>query len=278
VIATRKGITPYPAVLNFLGEFLGVRMGKIIDLTGKKYNRLTVIRKVDAPKHIKNKRKQSYWLCKCDCGKEKEIAYCNIVSGNIKSCGCYKDELILRNWNDLTGKRFGKLIVIKRTDKPILNKKRGPYYLCKCDCAKEKIVWGENLTYNRIVSCGCYRESTKKRPYGEAAKNARYSAYKHDADKRNIVFSLSKEQFVELATQDCFYCGSKPFKIEKNKSNNGDFIYNGIDRIDNTRGYIEGNMVTCCIICNRAKNSMSSDDFYNWINRLCKYNSKTKRK
>lgn len=53
---------------------------------------------------------------------------------------------------DLTGKRFGKLIVIKK-EKP---KNKHTMWLCKCDCGKEKIVGASELKRGTTKSCGCY--------------------------------------------------------------------------------------------------------------------------
>lgn len=57
-------------------------MGKCIDLTGQKFGRLTVIKRVE------NKNNQSYWLCKCECGTYKIIYSGHLKRGKIKSCGC----------------------------------------------------------------------------------------------------------------------------------------------------------------------------------------------
>ncbi len=87
-------------------------MGKFKDLTGQKFNRLTVIRRVEKPKHRKNRA--VYWLCKCECGSDKEIIVSTgeIKSGNTKSCGCLNIEKIIQrnkilkkkyNTYDLTG-------------------------------------------------------------------------------------------------------------------------------------------------------------------------------
>ncbi|MGN0472204.1 MAG: AP2 domain-containing protein [Lachnospiraceae bacterium] len=54
---------------------------KIVDITGKKFGRLTVIKKVGSKNH------SSVWLCKCDCGCEKEITLNHLRQGT-KSCGC----------------------------------------------------------------------------------------------------------------------------------------------------------------------------------------------
>ena len=59
---------------------------KRIDLTGKKYGRLTVIEPADT----KNGRLR--WKCKCDCGNERIVHGSALKSGNTKSCGCYKTE------------------------------------------------------------------------------------------------------------------------------------------------------------------------------------------
>lgn len=64
-------------------------MSKFIDLTGKKFNRLTV-------NSINGKKETIYfWNCTCDCGKEVIVAgYC-LRKGNTKSCGCLKMQMLL---------------------------------------------------------------------------------------------------------------------------------------------------------------------------------------
>lgn len=56
---------------------------KYIDLTGERFGRLTVI------SFAYSKNKQTYWLCRCDCGKEKIIQRSSLLRGETKSCGCY---------------------------------------------------------------------------------------------------------------------------------------------------------------------------------------------
>jgi hypothetical protein len=64
----------------------------------------------------------------------------------------------------------------------------------------------------------------------------------------------------------CSYCGSEPRNVAK--AFNGDFGYNGLDRIDNTKGYEPGNVVTCCFICNNAKRTLSVAEFMGWAKAL----------
>lgn len=61
-------------------------MRKIIDLTGQRFGRLTVIKFAETKNHT------LYWKCKCDCGNIKIIAGNDLKSKKIKSCGCLRKE------------------------------------------------------------------------------------------------------------------------------------------------------------------------------------------
>lgn len=60
---------------------------RLIDLSGKKFNRLLVIKLISSPGD-----KYRTWQCVCDCGKQVEVIYQNLVRGNTRSCGCLQDE------------------------------------------------------------------------------------------------------------------------------------------------------------------------------------------
>lgn len=67
-------------------------MGKFIDLTGQKYNRLFVAER--ASDHVfPNGKKEARWKCICDCGNEVFVAASHLKSGHTKSCGCYALEM-----------------------------------------------------------------------------------------------------------------------------------------------------------------------------------------
>ena len=61
-----------------------LKMKKLIDITGQKFNMLTVIKF----SHFSENRKRNYWLCKCECGGMKIVSKDDLRSGNTKSCGC----------------------------------------------------------------------------------------------------------------------------------------------------------------------------------------------
>lgn len=57
------------------------------DLTGRKFNKLTVIKFLHSDKHY-----NSYWLCKCECGNVVSVTAGNLRRNHTKSCGCYMRE------------------------------------------------------------------------------------------------------------------------------------------------------------------------------------------
>ena len=69
---------------------------------------------------------------------------------------------------DLIGKRYGRLIVVKKTGKKARDKEN--VYLCKCDCGNTVEVRSGLLSQGRKKSCGClYRET--RRPASKASRN-----------------------------------------------------------------------------------------------------------
>jgi 5-methylcytosine-specific restriction endonuclease McrA len=73
------------------------------------------------------------------------------------------------------------------------------------------------------------------------------------------VYTLSPELAIDLITDNCYYCG-----IEPN-------LLNGIDRVDNSKGYKEDNVVTACKPCNIAKGARTKENFEQWILRAAKH-------
>jgi len=155
----------------------------------------------------------------------------------------------------------------------------------RCDCGKEYVARLHNLLSKKpTLSCGCLnREAVRLGralsplvvilPEGRGARNAVLGNYRLGARKRGLAWELSGEDFDRLTGQDCFYCGSPPGSVKKGNADkkrqyNGDFVYNGIDRVDNAIGYTPENVVTCCGTCNFAKKGMSFDEFMAWIARL----------
>lgn len=106
--------------------------------------------------------------------------------------------------------------------------------------------------------------------FGESNMHQLYTTYKSGAKRRGITFLLSEQEFRSFLFNNCVYCGREPYAIcAKNSacSESGKKIikYNGIDRVDNAKGYIINNCITCCKICNFAKRSMAHEEFVAWL-------------
>lgn len=173
---------------------------------------------------------------------------------------------------DLTGRRFERLFVLEYTSTA---KNGQTLWKCRCDCGNIKIVRGSHLRGSKIRSCGCLHKEVARElgkrdflPDGVAASHGLYTAYRKKAESRGYVFEVAFDIFIDITQQRCHYCNQDPAQIRKYKSCKTVFAYNGIDRIDNTKGYIESNIVACCKWCNQAKSTMTYTDFIDWVNRI----------
>lgn len=100
-----------------------------------------------------------------------------------------------------------------------------------------------------------------------------YAEYKTRAKKSGKTFSLTREEFYQLSQYNCYYCGTPPQLMSQRKLRNNKLKphpFNGIDRIDNNKGYTIGNCLTCCSLCNRMKSNTTVADFIQKINMIYK--------
>lgn len=173
---------------------------------------------------------------------------------------------------DETGKRHTRLFVIGRAGSA---GNRDATWHCECDCGRRSIVRGYDLRRGATRSCGCLNNALLtayniKRKLGprQAAFRRTLCDMKRNARRRGRAWELSEKQAASLMASVCHYCGTAPGNVAKSRSKNGDFSYSGIDRRDNSRGYIPGNVVSCCWDCNKAKNKMSEEQFLLWVDRV----------
>lgn len=131
-------------------------MSKVIDLTGLRFGKLTVIKREGSI------NQKSAWLCECDCGNKTVVTSDRLRGGKTKSCGCISIERI-RNLNkgksfmiDLTGQRFKRLTVLEFSH--FSKDKKRTYWKCRCDCGKEIITRADSLKNGHTNSCGCFNK------------------------------------------------------------------------------------------------------------------------
>jgi len=121
--------------------------GKKIDITGQRFGRLVAVSEVE-PNGVRRR-----WLCKCDCGNEKTVDMYLLRQGRIKSCGCIVAERSAHNQEDISGQRFGRLVVIRRAKVP--GQSPHQFWECRCDCGNTTIANVNNLRNGTTRSCGC---------------------------------------------------------------------------------------------------------------------------
>lgn len=120
---------------------------------GMRLGLLTVAGKTD-------KRKNGYtvWLCKCDCGGEILLDTRALQRGKITDCGCKSN--VRPGQNDLTNRRFGKLLCLEPTDERGDN--GAVMWKCRCDCGNICLIPSTQLTKGCRKSCGCLKNTDRE--------------------------------------------------------------------------------------------------------------------
>lgn len=128
-------------------------------------------------------------------------------------------------------------------------------------CGKEFIACCINKERHIFCSFECQKKNFnlifKNKRIGNL--KIRFGEIKRSAIKRNINFLIDIEFYKNnIFNKNCYYCGDKYDGI-------------GIDRIDNEKGYIEGNCVPCCGKCNKMKQQMTFNSFIEHCKKIIKH-------
>lgn len=178
---------------------------------------------------------------------------------------------------NLLGKTFGRWTVVEPAESYKTKKgtSRGARWVCECSCGNRSTVSSRALKKGSSQSCGCLRSEKIKtrlrKDLGESAFSYVYRIYKHSAKRRGYSFNISENSFKELSSKPCAYCGIAPatkMASSKGRTFYGEFVYNGLDRVDNTKGYEIDNVVPCCYFCNTLKGKKSKEDFLSKIKQI----------
>jgi hypothetical protein len=180
---------------------------------------------------------------------------------------------------DLRGCRFGRVVVKERAPSQERKDKKSTRvrWFCQCDCGSPVFPATPYALMNgNTKSCGCLqREAAARNGHARARKttvpNTLYSQYKYNSKQRGLEFLLTKEEFLLLVSQNCFYCGGKPATRRPHPVY--PFIYNGIDRKNNLKGYTKENSAPCCGRCNFMKVKLSSEDFIKQCKKVAAHHS-----
>ena len=162
-------------------------------------------------------------------------------------CGHCKQTLPIENFYRDKGRRYGRSSVCKECSK-IIGKK-----------------YSQNNKKSIQESQHRYREKNKellkmKKKERDHRLKTRFSKYQLGAKSRNIQFELTLNEFDNITSKPCFYCGDLP-------TDEFGYKFVGVDRIDSAKGYFVGNVIPCCADCNRMKSKFYITD---WITQISK--------
>lgn len=221
-------------------------MEKYLDLSNQRFGKLIAIRKVQ-PHITKGGRYVTMWECQCDCGKVVSVSSQKLRKGHTTSCGCNKKNNKGGRFDDLTGDRFGKLVVMRYLKEEERERKR-KCWLCRCDCGTIKEFGADKLKSGNSVSCGCAK--------AERIENLN-KKYEHINKRLYSVYSAMKERCYNPENDEYHNYGSRGITVcpewLKSFDNFAEWsLKNGykenaprgectIDRINNDKGYSPDN-------------------------------------
>lgn len=167
------------------------------------------------------------------------------------------------------GKVYGSKKIIQHLG--IKNKHR--LWLTECiNCGHKlnnRIEYLKKFPNSRCINC-------KNRKKGCTGALYVFNEYIASAKKRNLIFDISLQEFMEITSKNCTYCGAEPRLHNRTNLKYSEFYCTGIDRIDNTKGYIKENCVSCCKTCNSLKLDRSIDEFKIHIKQLIEFRKNKK--
>lgn len=206
-------------------------------------------------------------MCQCNCGLSAPPAKRNDKRRGVKkgeaqrfvaghqSRGLYR--------SDIKGQRFGKLVVVE----PVAERRNGAVlWLCRCDCGKDTLATVAYLR-NGKISCGCARR--RKHQFGDPGflEYKMLCSAKERAKSKKIKFNLTINDIGKIPA----VCPLLGIPLVKNKGRVG-FDSPSIDRIDNSKGYVCGNVWIISYKANTIKRNYSLDEFrkivHGWETKL----------
>jgi hypothetical protein len=140
------------------------------------------------------------------------------------------------NVKEITGKQFGALTVIRRAE--VKNDRQLAMWECQCKCGNTCIAYGVDLVHNRTKTCGCRTGIESKRNwqgYGEIPKSY-WRTLNRNASLKNRELTVTIDYINDLLLSQNRRCALSGLEISFKDTTAS------LDRIDNDKGYVPGNV------------------------------------
>ena len=235
----------------FRRELITKKARRFDNLIGMIFGRLIVVEL-----YLNNNEKNNgiYWLCKCNCGKFCIVKSENLKNGHTKSCGCLRRETSSEIgkiyggnfFKDLTGLRFGRLVVINFNYISIKNQ---VFWNCLCDCGKTTIVNTNGLNTGHTQSCGCLRKDSQLR--GENSPKWKGGINPENTRIRmSTEYNIWRKSVFERDNYTCQECGAYGVKLNAHH-------INSFAKFPEERFNV-GNGITLCVDCHKNTDNYGS--------------------
>ena len=218
---------------------------------------------IDTNRFIKNGH--TYVRCKCSCGAINDVASTALIRGKSSSCKSCSARKRTKKLN--LGDKFKHWTILQG---PIY-KNSTAYYKVKCDCGTEAYKLPIELLYSDR-DFQCEKCAQKERALKVTVKNGRvgdltlteHTRLRRSAKKRGYVFEVSMEYLWDLFQKQNQICAITGDRIENIEDAS-------LDRIDSSKGYIEGNVQWVTYRANVSKHTMSMNELYEFCKKVLNY-------
>jgi hypothetical protein len=229
---------------------------KRIDIAGQKFGSLTALKPVGT-----DKKGTIIWECLCDCGKHSLVRGTHLRFGQVTCCGGKGRGCVREREDNLVGKVFGKLTVIRKGKTVRACKSGGSVTTWDCQCQCGSTVCGIRrpyLTTRKTTHCGCSRKAWGKHGMCGTNEYRLYFSAKSRAKKQRVPFSLDLSDIV--IPEACPILGIPLAPNVKSISLNSPTL----DKIIPTAGYVKGNVWVISHKANKMKSNMTTSDMHHF--------------
>jgi len=157
------------------------------DLTGQRFGRLTVVRRV-----VGEDGKNNCWECRCDCGNICICRQTNLRSGTTKSCGCLQEEIRKENMKKAIHFVDGTCVERIASKKNYSNNKTG----CRGVYRRENNTWRASIGFQgKLYSLGSYHTFEEAVRARQEAEERLYTPFLREYDSRRILVQEEKAEY-----------------------------------------------------------------------------------